>query len=309
MPAVRTLPTAGAARGPRTGLQPRDRRALRDLPSGATGRRRHQGEKPGGGDVMRRSASGASAFTALNAGKRMREIDIARTPGARRCSRRGEADVMVDNYRPGVLARHGLGYEDVKAVNPRIVYCAISGYGYSDPARTPTARTTSDPGADRHDHARRPRASAGQDGLSVIDAARASLARWPSSPRCASATQRPAASSTSACGRARCSSCIPSVRNADRRPGDPARRQQGLSGSPAADTFACRDGWLAIGANTPGAHRTPDGCAGVPRLSPLALEPAREDGPLRAGARTTGVSRTPSRPPCPSTPRRNSSGN
>ena len=44
---------------------------------------------------------------------------------------------MVDNYRPGVLQRHGLGYEDVKAVNPRIVYCAISGYGYSDPARTP----------------------------------------------------------------------------------------------------------------------------------------------------------------------------
>ena len=44
---------------------------------------------------------------------------------------------MVDNYRPGVLARHRVGYEDVKAANPRIVYCAISGYGYSDPARTP----------------------------------------------------------------------------------------------------------------------------------------------------------------------------
>ena len=44
---------------------------------------------------------------------------------------------MVDNYRPGVLRRHGLGYDDVKAVNPRIIYCAISGYGYSDPARTP----------------------------------------------------------------------------------------------------------------------------------------------------------------------------
>ena len=45
-------------------------------------------EKPGGGDVMRRAAPGARAFTAFNAGKRMREIDIAsRRPAAPRCSR------------------------------------------------------------------------------------------------------------------------------------------------------------------------------------------------------------------------------
>ena len=46
-----------------------------------------------------------------------------------------EADVLVDNYRPGVLERKGLGYDAVRALNPRIVYCAISGYGHSDPAR------------------------------------------------------------------------------------------------------------------------------------------------------------------------------
>ena len=48
-----------------------------------------------------------------------------------------EADVMVDNYRPGVLRRYGVGYDDVKTMNPRIIYCAISGYGHSDAARTP----------------------------------------------------------------------------------------------------------------------------------------------------------------------------
>ena len=95
-------------------------------------------EKPGGGDVMRRTASGARAFTAFNAGKRMREIDIASEAGcAEVLALAREADVMVDNYRPGVLRRYGLGYDDVKAVNPRIIYCAISGYGYGDPARTP----------------------------------------------------------------------------------------------------------------------------------------------------------------------------
>ena len=85
-------------------------------------------EQPGGGDVMRRTVAGARAFTALNAGKTIRAIDIASDAGrAEALSLARDADVVVDNYRPGVLRRHGLGYEDVRQHNPRVIYCAISG--------------------------------------------------------------------------------------------------------------------------------------------------------------------------------------
>ena len=45
-----------------------------------------------------------------------------------------KADVVVESYRPGVMARLGLGYEDLRAANPRIIVCSTSGYGQSGPA-------------------------------------------------------------------------------------------------------------------------------------------------------------------------------
>lgn len=87
-------------------------------------------EKPGGGDVMRGTPRGAASFAAFNAGKDCRAIDIKTDAGrAEALALAARCDVLVDNFRPGVLERQGLGYEDVKALNPRIVYCAISGYG------------------------------------------------------------------------------------------------------------------------------------------------------------------------------------
>jgi crotonobetainyl-CoA:carnitine CoA-transferase CaiB-like acyl-CoA transferase len=87
-------------------------------------------EKPGGGDVMRGAARGAAQFTAFNAGKRCVEIDLGSETGrASALELARTSDVLLDNFRPGVLERHGLGYAAVRAVNPRIIYCSVSGYG------------------------------------------------------------------------------------------------------------------------------------------------------------------------------------
>lgn len=87
-------------------------------------------EKPGGGDVMRGSSNGAAQFTAFNAGKKCLEIDLkADTGRATALLLATETDVLVDNFRPGVLERCGLSYEAVRTINPKVIYCSISGYG------------------------------------------------------------------------------------------------------------------------------------------------------------------------------------
>lgn len=87
-------------------------------------------EKPGAGDVMRGSAKGESQFTAFNAGKECLQIDLHSDAGrARALEMARHCDVLLDNFRPGVLERHGLGFEAVRALNPRVIYCSVSGYG------------------------------------------------------------------------------------------------------------------------------------------------------------------------------------
>ncbi|MGE0700977.1 MAG: CoA transferase [Hyphomicrobiaceae bacterium] len=82
------------------------------------------------GDVMRRGVRGAKAFVALNAGKRKSRIDLATPEGLARVKAEvAGADVLVDNLRPGASERLGLGWEAMKAINPRLVYCSISGFG------------------------------------------------------------------------------------------------------------------------------------------------------------------------------------
>jgi crotonobetainyl-CoA:carnitine CoA-transferase CaiB-like acyl-CoA transferase len=189
-----------------------------------------------------------------------------------------------------VLRRYGLGYEDVKAVNPRIVYCAISGYGYSDPARTPHGA---------YDHVIQALTGmtmmAGVEGdppvktgfpvvdaatgiigaLAIVDALRErertgrgcilDVSMW------ASALQLmyPFACETLTSGRD-----IPRIGN------------KGYSGSPAADMFECRDGWLAIGANTPAHVARLLQLLGIPASEEAALlEQAAGDAPAFARAR------------------------
>jgi alpha-methylacyl-CoA racemase len=74
------------------------------------------------------------AFIALNADKRSIALDLKHPDGAEALrALAAEADVLVESFRPGVMARLGLGSEVLTALNPRLVHCAITGYGQRGP--------------------------------------------------------------------------------------------------------------------------------------------------------------------------------
>jgi crotonobetainyl-CoA:carnitine CoA-transferase CaiB-like acyl-CoA transferase len=78
----------------------------------------------------------SALFLALNRGKRSIRVDL-KTPAGQEVLLRmaRDADVLLESFRPGVLDRLGVGYERLRAENPRLVYCAISGYGQDGPNR------------------------------------------------------------------------------------------------------------------------------------------------------------------------------
>lgn len=94
-------------------------------------------ERPGG-ETMRTFSpqiEGASLpFALLNRGKSVVTVDFkdkAQIAGLKPLI--AEADILIEQFRPGVMARAGLGYDDVRAINPRLIYCSISGYGQDGP--------------------------------------------------------------------------------------------------------------------------------------------------------------------------------
>jgi formyl-CoA transferase len=87
-------------------------------------------------DKEGRETNVAGYFLAANRGKKSITIDISKKEGAdivRELAKR--ADVVLENYKSGDLVRYGLGYEDLKAINPRIIYCSITGFGQTGPYR------------------------------------------------------------------------------------------------------------------------------------------------------------------------------
>jgi crotonobetainyl-CoA:carnitine CoA-transferase CaiB-like acyl-CoA transferase len=93
---------------------------------------------PGGDDTRsysRPSVHGESAaFMMMNRNKRGVALDLKR-PAAREALKRmaAKADVLIENYRKGTMERLGVGYEVLRALNPALIYCSISGYGRSGP--------------------------------------------------------------------------------------------------------------------------------------------------------------------------------
>ena len=99
-------------------------------------------EAPNRGDALRyygtdrRYDGMAPAFIGVNAGKKSIVLDLKKAEHlevARRII--AVSDVLLENFRPGVMDRLGLGYESVKEINSAIVYCSVSGYGQSGPLR------------------------------------------------------------------------------------------------------------------------------------------------------------------------------
>lgn len=94
-------------------------------------------ERPGGEDMRRfpPAFDGESApFALLNRGKQNLTLDLkSEADRARLIPLIERADILIEQFRPGVMARLGLGYDDVRARNPRLIYCSISGYGQSGP--------------------------------------------------------------------------------------------------------------------------------------------------------------------------------
>jgi CoA:oxalate CoA-transferase len=94
--------------------------------------------EPPDGDLTRfsspRVGSLATYFIQQNAGKKCMSIDLSTSDGVRILHRLAdECDVLVENYRAGVMDRLGLGYETLSATNPPLIYASISGYGADGP--------------------------------------------------------------------------------------------------------------------------------------------------------------------------------
>jgi len=95
-------------------------------------------EEPGKGDPFRGWGDRlySATFCSLNRNKRSITLDIRQDEGRDILLRfLAAADVFIENFRPGTLAKRGLGYETVRELNPKIVYCSISGFGHTGPYR------------------------------------------------------------------------------------------------------------------------------------------------------------------------------
>jgi crotonobetainyl-CoA:carnitine CoA-transferase CaiB-like acyl-CoA transferase len=223
--------------------------------------------EPEGGDVLRagggRTAVDAGVsvgFATINAGKRSVVVDLKTPAGvAALLALAREADVFIENFRPGVVERLGLGYDAVRALNPSVVYASISGYGQEGEWGPRGA----------YDHVVQAftgmMSLQGEEGdppvkvgFPVIDAAAGMVA----AQSVLAALLRRARSGEGAyldvsmVQAAAHLMLSPAVQAAFEGRDRPRPGNRGFSGSPGAATFRCSDGWIATAANTPAQFAT-----------------------------------------------------
>ena len=101
--------------------------------------------EPKAGDDMRRSSpvkwEGSAlglgpSFLGINSNKRSITLDLSKPKAVEIVKSLAEtADIVWENFRPGIMERFGLGYDALRALNPRLIYCAVSGFGQNGPER------------------------------------------------------------------------------------------------------------------------------------------------------------------------------
>jgi crotonobetainyl-CoA:carnitine CoA-transferase CaiB-like acyl-CoA transferase len=109
-------------------------------------------ERPGVGDDTRgwgppflkdksgRDTREAGYFLAVNRGKRSIAVDLGESEGQRIVrALAARADIVLENFKAGTLAKYGLGYDDLRAVNADLIYCSITGFGLDGPRRDQAA--------------------------------------------------------------------------------------------------------------------------------------------------------------------------
>jgi crotonobetainyl-CoA:carnitine CoA-transferase CaiB-like acyl-CoA transferase len=105
-------------------------------------------ERPGSGDDTRgwgppylkdqagKDTSEAAYYLAINRGKQSLTLNVSKPEGQeviRRLVKEWQCDVFIENYKVGDMARYGLSYDDLKKINPRLIYCSITGFGQTGP--------------------------------------------------------------------------------------------------------------------------------------------------------------------------------
>ncbi|NYT57398.1 CoA transferase [Alcaligenaceae bacterium] len=233
-------------------------------------------EPPLAGEVLRSMKDGVdtdtpNGFAAINAGKQSLALDIRLQEGAELLrTLAASADVFIENFRPGVVARYGLDYASIKAVKPDIVYCSISGFGQQGEWAQRGA----------YDHVVQAltgmmmMSGEGDDappikvGFPIIDVAVGMLGAL----SIVSSLHRKWRDGTgqhidASMVQASLMLMYPNT-CAYLNEGTPTRRvgNRGYTGSPAADTYQCADGWLAVAANTPAQFRKLAAVIGVEAL-------------------------------------------
>ena len=91
-------------------------------------------ESPGVGDLTRGVNGITPVFAHFNAGKRSIAVNLKQPAGQSLVKQLvSDADIVIENFRPGIMAKFGLDFESLQAENPELVYCSISGFGQSGP--------------------------------------------------------------------------------------------------------------------------------------------------------------------------------